>query len=167
MAPDKSRVAMRVFLDFGFYVYGLLSSAKLGLISLMYFLLTAFVNFWGEWPYGFVMVMGGLLAELDLIMGEDYDLLGEVGFGFASWFVDFASNCCSFELCCFILAEFGSCKWFMMVVALLSNDFFELFKKEKRVGLPRALMFWVPVLPASRVVLEVLSSPIFNLFGDP
>tara|TARA_B110000285_G_C15135901_1_gene626871 strand:- start:2384 stop:2521 length:138 start_codon:yes stop_codon:yes gene_type:complete len=45
MAPDKSRVAMRVFLDFGFYVNGLLSSAKLGLISLMYFLLTAFVNF--------------------------------------------------------------------------------------------------------------------------
>jgi len=28
------------------------------------------------------MVMGGLLAELDLIMGEDYDLLGEVGSGF-------------------------------------------------------------------------------------
>jgi hypothetical protein len=111
------------------------------------------------------MVMGGLLAELDLIMGDDYDLLGEVGFWFASGFeVDFASNCYSFELCCFILAEFGSCKWFMMVVALLSNDFFELFKKEKRVGL---LMFWVPVLPASRVVLEVLSSPIFNLFGDP
>ena len=109
------------------------------------------------------MVMGGLLAELDLIMGEDYDLLGEVG---SRFWIDFASNYYIFELCCFILAEFGSCKWFllMMVVALLSNDFFELFKKEKRVGL---LMFWVPVLPASRVVLEVLSSPIFNLFGVP
>ena len=54
----------------------------------------------------------------------------------------------------------------MMVVALLSNDFFELFKKEKRVGL-FMFYYWVPVLPASRVVLEVLSSPIFNLFGDP
>ena len=110
--------------------------------------------------------MGGLLAELDLIMGEDYDLLGELGFGFASGFeVGFASNCCSLELCCFILAEFGSCKWFLLtMVALLSTDFFELFKKEKRVGL---LMFWVPVLPASRVVFEVLSSPIFSLFGDP
>ena len=116
-----------------------MSSGKLGLISFTYFLLTAFANFGGEWPCGLAMVIGGLLAELDLIMGEDYDLLGELvcvlcGSGFGIYF---ASNCYSFELYCFILAEFGSCKWFllMMVVALLSNDFFELFKKEKRVGL--------------------------------
>ena len=42
------------------------------------------------------MVMGGLLAELwSLIMGEDYDLLGEFGSGF--W-IDFPSNYCIFEL---------------------------------------------------------------------